>query len=134
MDERTRRKEFAPFKVRDALQAIGTPIQVSAQVYGELSGRNVHVNPETAPQTYNISSRPLGGGYYQEAGFLLCENELAVVLTFVIYSAARLADLAPEKSMQMLIAGRDLISSTGSIGIGNISTMWDDIKKGRSRP
>jgi hypothetical protein len=124
LDEKTRRREYAPFRVRDELEAIGTPIRVTIEAYAELSSRNVHVNPRTSPQTYDLIGRPKGGGYYQEAGLMICQNELAETLTFVIYSAAKLAKLEQPLKQRMMSAGRDLILNTGSLGIENIEKMW----------
>jgi hypothetical protein len=81
LDERTRRREFSPGRVRTELETIGTPIRVPTETYAELSSRNVHVNPHTSPQTYDMLGRPKGGGYYQEAGLMICQNELAESLT-----------------------------------------------------
>ncbi len=120
LDERTRRREFSPVQVRTELETIGTPIRVTTEAYAELSSRNVHVNPRTSPQTYDLLGRPKGGGYYQEAGFMICQNELAQALTFVIYSAAKLSQLDQPLRKRMLLAGRDLILHTGSLGIENM--------------
>jgi len=89
LDERTRRREFSPVRVRTELETIGTPIRVVSETYAELSSRNVHVNPSTSPQTYDMLGRPKGGGYFQEAGLLICQNELAESLTFVTYTKPR---------------------------------------------
>jgi hypothetical protein len=63
-------------------EELGRPIRVTSESYAELSGRNVHVSPKTSPQTYEPVGRPKGGGYYQDAGLMICQNELAKALTF----------------------------------------------------
>jgi hypothetical protein len=129
LDERTRRREFSPARVRTELETIGTPIRVTTEAYAELSSRNVHVNPRTSPQTYDMLGRAKGGSYYQEAGLLICQNELAAALTFVTYSAAKLSHLDRPLKKRMLLAGRDLILHTGSLGIENIHEMWAELIK-----
>jgi hypothetical protein len=93
LDERSRRREFRPIKVRLALEEVGTPIRVSTSAYGELSSRAVHVNPGTAPQTFDLQDRAKGASYYQDAGLLVCLNELAQALTFITYASAQLSHL-----------------------------------------
>ena len=129
LDERTRRREFSPVHVRTELETIGTPIRVTTEAYAELSSRNVHVNPRTSPQTYDILGKPKGGGYYQDAGLMICQNELAEALTFVIYSAAQLSHLDQTLKKRMLLVGRDLILHTGSLGIENMQEMWAELMK-----
>ena len=130
VDERTRRREFSPVAVRQELGEIGTPIQIDNETYGELSHRNVHVNPSTSPQAYDAIGVPKGAAYYQEAGLLVCENELATALTFVVYAASQLADLPDDLTHRMLTSGRDLISNTGGISLTSLPQMWADLAGG----
>jgi hypothetical protein len=134
LDERARRREFSPVQVRTELETIGTPMKVTSEAYAELSNRNVHVNPRTSPQTYDILGIPKSAGYYQEAGLIVCQNELAKSLGFVIYSAAKLSHLGQPLKLRMLLAGRDLVLNTGSLGIENLPEMWTDLIKSASPP
>jgi|SRR5271169_902967 len=129
LDERTRRREFSPLKVRDELKTIGTPIRVTPEAYAELSSRNVHVNPRTSPQAYDILGIPKAGGYYQEAGWLACQNEVAKSLGFLIYSAAKLTHLDQPLKLRMLLVGRDLILNTGLVAIETMEEMWAELMK-----
>jgi len=43
---------------------------------------------------------------------MICQNELAEALTFVIYSAVKLSHLDQSLKRRMLLAGRDLILHT----------------------
>jgi hypothetical protein len=135
LDERTRRREFSPANVRDKLEKIGTPIRVNTDKYAELSSRNVHVNPRTSPQAYDMLAIPKGGAYYQEAGLIICLNELALALTFVTYAAAKLSHVDQAMKQRMFVAGRDLILHTGRLGIENMQEMWAELmKKGSTSP
>jgi hypothetical protein len=129
LDERARRREFSPVRVRTELERIGTPMRIPTETYAELSGRNVHVGPQTLPQSYDILGRPKGGGYYQEAGFIVCQNELAQSLAFVIYSAAKLSRLDQLLKTRILVAGRDLVLHTGRLGVENIQEMWAELMR-----
>jgi hypothetical protein len=132
LDNRTRRREFSPASVRRELEKIGTPIRVTTVAYAELSSRNVHVGPQTTTQTYNILGMPVAGAYYQEAGLIVCQNELAKALTFVIYAVANLTHLDKPLQLRLLQAGRDLIFDTGSLGIENMEEMWAALRKSAS--
>jgi hypothetical protein len=132
LDERARRREFAPVHVRTKLEEINTPMRIKSEAYAELSIRGVHVNPGTSPQTYDAIEMPKGAGYYQEAGLFICQNELAQALTFVMYASAQLSQLEKPLRLRMLNAGRDLIENTGRLGIDNIQEMWSDLRKAAS--
>jgi hypothetical protein len=129
LDERARRQQFSPVNVRTRLDAIGTPMRVTTQLYAELSSKTVHVNPSTSPQTYDIVGMPKGGAYYQDAGLLMCQNELAKAMTFVTYSAAKLSHLDKTLKKRLLEAGLELISATGKLGIENLDEMWNELRK-----
>ena len=132
LDERMRRREFSPVEVRKALEQVGTPIRVSTSAYGELSSRAVHVNPGTSPQTFDAQGRPKGASYYQDAGLMVCLNELAQALTFVTYASAQLSHLEADYKKRLFKAGRDLILNTGSIGIDNLQEMWAELERKRA--
>jgi hypothetical protein len=129
LDERMRRREFSPVNVREELEKVATPIRVVTEKYAELSSRSVHVDPRTSPQAYDRLARPKGGAYYQEAGLIICLNELALGLTFVTYAAAKLSHVDPPLKTRMFVAGRDLILHTGRLGIENMQEMWAELMK-----
>lgn len=131
LDERTRRQEFSPIKVRRALEEIGTPIRVSTSAYGELSSRSVHANPSTLPQAFDARARAKGGAYFQEAGLLVCLNELAQAVTFITYASGQLAHLDTSYKKRLFVAGRDLIENTGRVGVENLQEMWTELEKKR---
>jgi hypothetical protein len=126
MEERARRREFSPYKVREELRKFDTPIRVSDEVYSGLSGRGVHANPGTSPQTYDLG-RPKSGGYFQEVGFFICQNELATALTFLTFGATQLSGIDKPLKRRLLKAATDLISAAGRLGIDNEDEMWKDL-------
>jgi hypothetical protein len=132
LDEKAQRREFSPVKVRLSLEEIGTPIRVSTTAYGELSSRAVHVNPRTSPQTFDWQGRAKGAAYFQDAGLLVCLNELARVLTFVTYAATQLSHLENSYKKRMFIASSNLIENTGQIGVENLQKMWTELEKKRA--
>jgi hypothetical protein len=127
LSERERRREFAPYKVREQLEAAGTPMRITTELYGELSSKNVHVTPETVPQAFDWSKRGKAGAFYQDAGFLVCQNELATALTFLTYGAASLAHLDKPFKKRLFEAGRNLISNAGRLGVENLEAMWTEL-------
>jgi hypothetical protein len=129
LDARMRWREFRPKMVRLALEEVGTPIRVSTSAYGELSSRAVHVSPGTFPQTFDVRGRAKGAAYFQDAGLLVCLNELAQALTFVTYASAQLSHLEASYKKRLFMAGHDLIANTGSIGVENLEEMWAKLQK-----
>jgi hypothetical protein len=127
--ERPRRQEFSPAEVRRQLENIGTPIRVSTSAYGELSSRAVHVNPGTSPQNFDALGRARGAAFFQDAGLLVCLNELALSLTFVSYAVSQLSHLEKRYKERLLKTGRDLVENTGRIAIDNLPEMWAELRK-----
>jgi hypothetical protein len=99
-----------------------------------LSSKFVHVSPETSPQSYDLLNRPKSGAYYQEAGLMVCLNELAECLTFLTYSAASLSHHDEKLKVRMFKAGRDLIAHTGALNVENLREAFDSFMQKAPKP
>lgn len=126
LDDKRRLSAYSPVKVRERLAELKTPIRVEDKRYSELCDRT-HVNPRTSPQSYNWLGVPFGAGYYQEAGLIVCLNELALSITFIIFSVAQLSHLDSSINKRLMIAGRELIGNTGRLAVDNIDAMWHEL-------
>jgi hypothetical protein len=78
-----RRKEFAPVKVRLALENAQQPVPVNQQRYGQLCEKGTHPSPHIPPGMYNHDKRPYTGGYFQPAGLCFCLHEVAWPLQII---------------------------------------------------
>ena len=90
---RDRMREFKPAKVRQRLENLQTSPVINEERYRLLSERAAHVHPETKPQSHNILGIPAPGANLQEAGLLVCLNELAGPLSMTAFFGVLLLDL-----------------------------------------
>lgn len=117
--EKDRRREFAPVKVRQTLEGLGTGVPTDSEKYGLLCEIGVHVSPSTAPQSFNTSEIPTLGGYYQERGQVICINELAWVVATVGAPAAGVAIIARDKAEEVVDAVISLADTIGEVRLDN---------------
>ena len=85
-----RLRTYSPVKVRLLLEAGGEKPPISEERYSRLCEVAAHVHPGTVPQAHNPLRRPVCAGIYQEIGFLICLNELALASTLVASFASLL--------------------------------------------
>ena len=123
-DEAKRRNQFSPVKVRLALQKISTPIFINEVRYSRLSSLSTHVTPSTVPQSHNPFRLPVLSSTFQDAGFLLCLNELALPVVFICFSVAHIFDLDKDVRVKILHAGRELVEATGGVTIDRVSQLF----------
>jgi hypothetical protein len=89
LEEKIRRRDFSPVRVRLWLEEKGAPVVVDAERYAVLSAYSIHASPDTLPQAHNENGAAIIAPVYQEAGFLLCLNELARSMAFIgVFSAS----------------------------------------------
>lgn len=116
--EKERRSNFAPVKVRQALEALGTGVPTDSEKYGLLCEISVHVNPNTSPQSFNTAEIPTLGGYYQERGYLLCINELAWAVATVGAPGAGIALIPRNNAEEVVDAVVALGEAIGKVLLG----------------
>ena len=88
-----RMNKFGPGKIRRSLTARQPSPIINDERYILLCEKAAHVTPETKPQSYNILGVPVAGASCQDAGILVCLNELALPLSATATFGAALLDL-----------------------------------------
>jgi hypothetical protein len=90
MSRRERMAVYRPAAVRIKLSKVETKlIPMGDEKHRLLSERAAHVTPDTRPQVHNVLGRPSLGGLFQAVGFLVCLNELALAISYVMFSAQK---------------------------------------------
>jgi hypothetical protein len=124
LPDEDRRKKFSPVKVRLRLEEIGAAkgvnlmlLSVDEDRYRTLSGISVHIGPATKPQNYNRLGIPIGGGKFQEVGFMICLNELCRALGIVVVACSKVLGHDESRKREVQAAGIDLLASVGSVDV-----------------
>ena len=114
------RADFSPVKVRLRIETHSMSPAIKEDRYRLLSERAAHVHPGTTPQSHNILGMPCAGAQLQEAGILLCLNELALPLCVIVTSGAKLLALDEETVKCIFSSARTLADQLGGINITEI--------------
>ena len=126
---RERRDNFAPIEVRKRLERILGKPPIDQERYGLLSEQSVHVHPQTKPQAHNVLSMPVSGAIlFQEGGFLICLNELALSLTFTMFSGASLLNLDEDIKKHIIDSAFGLAKQIGAATITDINDFYQQYK------
>lgn len=113
---RQRIRKFGPRGVRLRFEEkadVAPPI--NEERYRLLSEQSVHVHPGTKPQSYNLPGIPIAGAIYQEGGFVICLNELALALSVSLVGGALLLDIDGSIKKHITDAARTSIKQIGSL-------------------
>ena len=129
--EKTRRRDFSAVKVRLWLEQNSGLLVVDEKRYGILSAYSIHANPNTLPQDHGPYGKAMIGPFYQEAGFLLCLNELARPMAFIGVFSAKLIGVPDEIRDVAHSVGRVLAEHIGGINANVHGKPWFDQTDGR---
>ena len=124
LDEKLRRREFAPVKVRLWLEKRAGVLVVNESRYETLSSYSIHASPNSIPQAYGHHGNAFIGPIYQEAGFLLCLNELARPIAFISVFSVNLIGVSHEIRSAVIDASRILASHIGAITVDVKGRPW----------
>jgi hypothetical protein len=129
-DDRKRRVEFAPVRVRLAIEAKHIEPPMDAEEYGDLCEQTVHPNPSALPGGYNAVHVPVLGGHLQPEGAIvvMCSLVRAVGRCAVVLS--QLLTLPAEQSQSLVTFGAEL---EGSLGGHTAASMRERVKSLVSR-
>src|SRR5713101_6302533 len=83
IDEKARRRQFTPVKVRLWLEQRNGILVVDEERYRFLSSFSIHASPDNLPQAHNQHGTGTIAPTFEVAGFLLCLNELARPMAFI---------------------------------------------------
>ena len=112
----TVKKELSPYNVRMKIQKLSGHIPVNKDAYELLCRTGTHANPSVIPQGFNEYAMPMVGGLrYQERGFLVCVNELAIAVAFVCVKGPELVGITQETQAEIVLAGCDLLRTIGGV-------------------
>jgi hypothetical protein len=124
LDETARRRYFSPVKVRLWLEQNGGPLVIDERRYGILSSYSIHARPDTLPQDHGPHGKAVIGPIYQEAGLLLCLNELARPMAFIGIFSAQLIGVPDEIRDVVHSIGRALAENIGGISLEAQGKPW----------
>jgi hypothetical protein len=124
LDEKARRRDFAPVKVRLWLEQNDASLVVDEKRYGILSAYSIHASPDALPQAHNQHGNAIICPVYQEAGFLLCLNELARSMAFIGVFSARLVGVPEEIRDAAITISRVLVENIGGISADVEGRPW----------
>ena len=98
-DEKTRKREFSPVKVRLALEAKKRPLVADENWYSHLSEKFTHITPHTVPGMHDNPGHGFVGLVYQPEGLKFVLENLATVigsLSMLVCKFANFDDLFAE--------------------------------------
>lgn len=123
------RKKFSPVEVRVRLEHLAQSPCIKKDRYRLLSERSAHVHPGTIPQRYNILGIPVAGAMPQDAGILVCLNELALPLCIIATCGASKLELERETTRYIISSARALADQLGAADITSIDDFLKSILK-----
>ena len=136
--EDVRKRSFSAVKVRLKLEEMGIKkddesafVLMGEQRYSVMSGRSVHLNPATAPQSYNFSGLPMWGGHYQEIGFLTCLNELCRAVGLIVVFAPKILGYPVDRKKEIQDVASTLLAAVGRI---DVLTDWEALRRLLEKP
>ena len=124
LDEETRRRDFAPVQVRRRLEERAGALVVDKLLYKALSGFSIHASPNSLPQAHGEHGNASIGPFYQEAGFLLCLNELARSMALIGIFSAKLIGVTDEIRSVAHDVSRVVIENMGAISADVHGRPW----------
>lgn len=127
LDEKTRRRDYSPVKVRLWLEQHGRVLVIAEKRYAILSSYSVHASPDSLPQAHGQHGNAIVGPIYQEAGFLLCLNELARPMAFIGVFSAKLIGVTDEIRNAANGISRMLAENIGGISADVQGRPWFDL-------
>ena len=120
----TRRRDFSPVKVRLALEIKNAPIPIDKERYRLLSGYSIHVEPDAIPQSHDKGGHAKTAPMYQEAGFLLALNEIALPVGYITSATGIVLKLPIEGQKIFRDTGRVLEEAVGGINVSVRGRPW----------
>lgn len=120
-------KTFAPGKVRQMITAMGKFLPIPKEHYARLCSVGTHINPITKPQPYNPIHIPTVGTVFQELGFFVSLNELAIATSVVAGGLIRVVEIDKDLIRQIQDAAATTARQAGSVTTENMHTIWDEI-------
>jgi len=112
-DDRKRRVEFAPVRVRIAIEGKNIEPAMDSDEYGDLCEQAVHPNPSAQPGGYNTVRVPVLGGHLQPEGVIVVMCLLVRAIGRCAVVLSQLMQLPAEQSESLAMLGAELEASLG---------------------
>ena len=122
-------KKYSPSKVRDKLKSLGKIDPIEKSHYSTLCSIGVHVTPKTKPGNYSLYETANIGSCFQEIGFLMCLNELGLMLGPIIMGVGKISNLPKNLKEIFVQLSVSIVESTGTITSQNYKQIINDISK-----
>jgi len=124
-----RLEQYRPTAVRVKIEktAAERP-RVSRERYEALSSRAAHFQPSTIPQAHNILGVPMLNGIRQDAGIVVCLNEIALSVGLVAGFGSTMLGLAQETTQEILNHAKRLDDVLGRATITGIDDYFQQMK------
>lgn len=116
-DQKVRLRDFAPVRVRLAMEEAGASSPIDEERYRKLSSVATHVSPSLQPQVHNVAGVPTLGAIFQEIGAMVCLNETTWAVGWCGISGAKLLNLPSDSYAAIKTFTIDLLASVGGITI-----------------
>jgi len=113
LDDRKRRAEFAPVRVRLAIEAKTIEPAMDSDEYGDLCEQAVHPNPSALPGGYNMARVPVLGGHLQPEGAIVVMCSLVRAIGRCAVVLSQLMKLPTEQAELLVMLGAELEASLG---------------------
>lgn len=104
LQERERRREYGPVKVRLLIEASGQEVASNEDTYDALCTLGIHVTPESMRTSHQPDGQVYVGACFSATGFLAVLNELAINLSPVVLFAGYLLKYPKERIDEFRVA------------------------------
>ena len=112
-DDKYRKKNFGPVKVRIALEELGFSPPVDESRYSLLCEVGVHVAPSVSPQTFNGHSRSTLGAVFKDGELMVTINELSIVVAEAAGCVSSFSFVGA-RAMPLRVAAQVLLNVVGN--------------------
>lgn len=112
-----RRREFSAVKVRKLCEEHRLRAPYDQDHYGALCSVGSHANPRVKPGSHNLQDRATVGAIFQQRGFLVALNELALAVVSVGVGASLLCKLPEDVRRALAAAVKDAFRSVGGVDL-----------------
>lgn len=130
-DRPYRLAHFTPGKIRERIEDLGNNAPyITASHYAALCEVSTHPVPDVRPQRFNHAGKSMTGGIYlQDVGIMVVLNEIALALSLLVVSAAKLCNVPTDPFKEIRSACAMCVRSAGGIDLESLNQVWKEIER-----